>query len=85
MTLLQYQHSLYWSPGALGSRIWKDGAKLSIYESKMGRLFLYNMRMMHINAHLMRISRYIRMANPTQDPFYSISGKIWNALLPQSK
>ena len=41
--------------------------------------------MMHINAHLMRISRYIRMANPTQDPFYSISGKIWNALLPQSK
>ena len=67
VTLLQIQHSLCWSPGALGPRIWKNGVKIAIYRSKMGRFFLYNIRIMRINAHLMHIGRYIRMANPTME------------------
>ena len=67
MTLLQIQHSLYWSPRALGLRILKNGVKMAIYGSKMGRFFLYNIRIMRINAHLMHIGRYIRMANPTME------------------
>ena len=31
MTLLQILHSLYWTTGALGPGIWKNGAKMAIY------------------------------------------------------